>query len=79
MKLTIFKQVGVDGRLLPATDDELMEVEHLLEDDGTQLQPVEVRRQSEWLLLKTTNLEGMGVKFILRVYTHTYAYTHTCS
>jgi len=37
----------------------------LLEDDGTQRQSVEVQRQSEqcssseWLLPKTSNLEGM--------------------
>ena len=66
MKLTISKQVGDDGRLVPATDDELVEVEHLLEDDGTQLQLAEVQGQSEqcpsseWLLPNTSHLEGMG-------------------
>lgn len=37
-------QVEGDGRLVPATDDELMEVENLLEDDKGELPFVEEHR-----------------------------------
>lgn len=55
-------RVGVDGRLVPATDDELMEVEHLLEDDKNQVQrDTEQFPSVEWLLPKTSDLQGVEV------------------
>lgn len=55
-------RVGVDGRLVPATDDELMEVEHLLEDDrAPEQKDPEIFPSDEWLLPKTSDLQGIEV------------------
>ncbi|OVA08369.1 SANT/Myb domain [Macleaya cordata] len=50
----VYKLVRVegDGRLVPATDDEVMEVEDLLEDDRSELPLVSDTGQSEGCILK---------------------------